>query len=66
MTDGFGARDIGLKAQKKLLGKMAKKNIAKVFIDETSASLVGVYFDNSKVLLHSSIHVLIKKTEKRL
>ena len=41
MTDNaFKAKDIGLRAQKKILSRMASKNIAKVFIDETTASLL--------------------------
>lgn len=38
--DGFKARDFGLRAQKKIFSKMANKNVAKVFIDETSANLL--------------------------
>jgi len=41
MSDNaFKAKDIGLRAQKKILSRMASKNIAKVFIDETSASIL--------------------------
>lgn len=41
MTDNaFKAKDIGLRAQKKILSRMASKNIAKVFIDETASSLL--------------------------
>lgn len=40
VMEGFKARDIGLRAQKKILSHMATKNIAKVFIDDTSASLL--------------------------
>lgn len=41
MTDNaFKAKDIGLRAQKKILSRMASKNIAKVFIDETTSSLL--------------------------
>lgn len=41
MTDNaFKAKDIGLRAQKKILSRMASKNVAKVFIDETSSSLL--------------------------
>ncbi|EEB11106.1 conserved hypothetical protein [Pediculus humanus corporis] len=38
--EGFKARDIGLRAQKKILSHMASKNVAKVFIDDTSANLL--------------------------
>lgn len=41
MTENaFKAKDIGLRAQKKILSRMASKNIAKVFIDETTSSLL--------------------------
>nr|CAG4641296.1 EOG090X0GLS [Eulimnadia texana] len=40
MSDNFRARDIALKAQKKLLSRMSTKGVAKVFIDENSASLL--------------------------
>lgn len=36
----FKSRDIGLRAQKKILSRMATKNIAKTFIDGTTASLL--------------------------
>lgn len=36
----FRARDIGLRAQKKILSRMAGKNIARAFIDDTTASLL--------------------------
>jgi hypothetical protein len=36
----FRTNDISLKIQKKLLGRMAKKNVAKMFIDDTSAQLL--------------------------
>lgn len=40
---GFDSKGIGLRAQKKLLGKMSSKKIAKVFIDDTT----GRVLDNS-------------------
>jgi len=41
MSDGFRARDIGLRAQKKILGRMAtNKNTRKIFIDDNTASLL--------------------------
>lgn len=57
MTDNaFKARDIGLRAQKKILSRMATKSIAKTFIDGTTASLLDniyrlakthvIYFQN--------------------
>lgn len=38
--NAFKAKDIGLRAQKKILSRMASKNIAKVFIDGTTANLL--------------------------
>lgn len=38
--NNFKAKDIGMRAQKKLLSRMANKHIAKVFIDDTSGSLL--------------------------
>ena len=40
MAENFRARDIGLRTQKKLLSRMASKNVAKVFIDETAGQLL--------------------------
>lgn len=41
MTEStFKARDIGLRAQKKILSRMAGKNMAKIFIDDVTASLL--------------------------
>lgn len=41
MTDNaFKAQDIGLRAQKKILSRMATKSVAKVFIDGTTSSLL--------------------------
>lgn len=41
MSDNaFRARDIGLRAQKKILSRMAGKNVARAFIDGTTASLL--------------------------
>ena len=37
---GFDSKGLGLKAQKKLLGKMSSKKIAKVFIDDTTARVL--------------------------
>lgn len=59
MTEGtFKAHDIGLRAQKKILSRMATKNIAKTFIDGTTASLLDNVYKLCK--LHVSIiHNLI-------
>ncbi|XP_050686097.1 tumor necrosis factor alpha-induced protein 8-like protein isoform X2 [Eriocheir sinensis] len=40
MGDSFRVRDISLKAEKKLLGKMSNKTIAKNFIDDTLCSVL--------------------------
>lgn len=54
MTDNaFRAKDIGLRAQKKILSRMASKNIAKVFIDETSSSLLDNVYRLTKQQLGS-------------
>lgn len=56
MTDNaFKARDIGLRAQKKILSRMATKNIAKTFIDGTTASLLDNVYRLCKI--HVSIIV---------
>lgn len=70
MSDGFKAREFGLRAQKKILGRMASKNVAKIFIDDTTASLLdSVYhmvkmFSGSKKeaegLVKNIIKVVIK------
>jgi len=49
MADTFKARDISLRAQKKLLGKMTNKNVAKTFIDDTSASILDRTYDLARV-----------------
>ena len=54
MTDNaFKAKDIGLRAQKKILSRMASKNIAKVFIDETTSSLLDNVYRLTKQQLGS-------------
>ncbi|XP_056641797.1 tumor necrosis factor alpha-induced protein 8-like protein isoform X2 [Diorhabda carinulata] len=71
MTESaFKARDIGLRAQKKILSRMAGKNIAKVFIDDTTASLLDnlyrlakQYSNNKKEaekLIKNIIKIVIK------
>nr|KAG5703098.1 hypothetical protein BaRGS_012160 [Batillaria attramentaria] len=44
---GFDSRGLGLRAQKKLLGKMSSKKIAKAFIDDTT----GRVLDNTYRIL---------------
>ncbi|CRL01789.1 CLUMA_CG015005, isoform A [Clunio marinus] len=54
MTDNaFRAKDIGLRAQKKILSRMASKNVAKVFIDETTSSLLDNVYRLTKHQLGS-------------
>ncbi len=40
MADSFDSKNLALRAQKKLLGKMSSKKIAKIFIDDASARLL--------------------------
>lgn len=40
MSDNFRARDIALKAQKKILSRMSTKGVAKVFVDDRMGSLL--------------------------
>lgn len=50
MTDNaFKARDIGLRAQKKILSRMSNKTIAKTFIDGTTASLLDNIYRLAKL-----------------
>ena len=49
VTDNaFKAKDIGLRAQKKILSRMASKNVAKVFIDGTTANLLDNVYKLAK------------------
>lgn len=40
VTEAGGAKNLGLRVQKKMLGKMTSKKIAKVFIDDTMGELL--------------------------
>ncbi len=40
LKSDFRAKDISLQVQKKLFGKIASKNVVKVFVDDTSANLL--------------------------
>lgn len=61
MTENaFRARDIGLRAQKKILSRMATKTIAKTFIDGTTASLLDNIYRLAK------LHTGNKKEAERL
>ncbi|KAI8114895.1 tumor necrosis factor alpha-induced protein 8-like protein isoform X1 [Lucilia sericata] len=65
MADGvFKSRDIGLRAQKKILSRMATKNIAKTFIDGTTASLLDNLYRLCK--LHSGNKVKAEKIIKNI
>lgn len=56
MTEStFKARDIGLRAQKKILSRMAGKNMAKIFIDDVTASLL----DNLYRLAKQYVSILL-------
>jgi hypothetical protein len=57
MSEGFKAGDIGLRAQKKILSRMANKKVAKVFIDDTTASLL----DNVYRLAKAYVSVLFQE-----
>ena len=56
MSESFKARDIGLRAQKKILSRMANKNIAKVFIDDTTASLLDNVYKLAKAYVSCHIY----------
>ncbi|CAO1393078.1 unnamed protein product [Diamesa hyperborea] len=51
--NAFKAKDIGLRAQKKILSRMASKNIAKVFIDGTTANLLDNVYRLTKQHMNS-------------
>ncbi|XP_061389434.1 tumor necrosis factor alpha-induced protein 8-like protein [Musca vetustissima] len=65
MADGiFKSRDIGLRAQKKILSRMATKNIAKTFIDGTTASLLDNLYRLCK--LHTNNKAKAEKIIKNI
>lgn len=49
----FKARDIGMRAQKKILSRMAGKNIARAFIDDVTASLLDNLYRLAKQYTHN-------------
>ncbi|CAF4038145.1 unnamed protein product, partial [Rotaria magnacalcarata] len=69
-TVNTSAQSLGLRAQKKLLGKISSKSVAKIFIDETSSrvldnlhKLTRAYSDSKKEadkLLKSIIKTIVK------
>nr|XP_014096894.2 tumor necrosis factor alpha-induced protein 8-like protein isoform X1 [Bactrocera oleae] len=60
----FKSRDIGLRAQKKILSRMATKNIAKTFIDGTTASLLDNLYRLCK--MHTGNKVKAEKLIKNI
>ena len=70
MADGFDSKNLAIRAQKKLLGKMSSKKIAKIFIDDTSARLLdNVYklvkeYTGSKKVAEKHTKDLIKTVIK--
>lgn len=63
MTENaFRARDIGLRAQKKILSRMATKTIAKTFIDGTTASLLDNIYRLAKLHVRI-ISIFIKRVK---
>lgn len=79
MTEnGFKAKDISLRAQKKILSRMASKNMAKVFIDDaTSCLLDNIYklikqhvstlaFEMFQKMIYFSLQTNSKKDAERI
>jgi hypothetical protein len=57
MADAFKSRDIGLRAQKKLLGRMTShKGMVKAFIDDNSGQLLDNLYRLVKHHVSSQIH----------
>ena len=48
---GFNSKSVALRAQKKILGKMASKNIAKAFVDDTTGDLLDQLYRLAKLEL---------------
>lgn len=44
MGDDVKSKDLALKAQKKILGKMASKNFSKLLIDDKTAELLDEFW----------------------
>ncbi|KAF4530750.1 hypothetical protein B566_EDAN007972 [Ephemera danica] len=62
MAETFKARDIGLRAQKKILSRMASKNVVKAFIDDTTGSLLDNVYRLAKA--HKEAEKLVKNVIK--
>lgn len=59
MTDNaFKARDVGLRAQKKILSRMATKTVAKTFIDGTTASLLDNIYRLAKLHVSTTLTLI--------
>ncbi len=54
MSDNFRARDIALKAQKKILSRMSTKGVAKVFVDDRMGSLLDNVYRLCKTYVSTS------------
>ena len=46
---GFNSKSVALRAQKKILGKMASKNMAKAFVDDTTGDLLDQLYRLAKL-----------------
>jgi len=70
MADEVKSRDLGLKAQKKILGKMASKNLTKMLIDEKTFEILDEFYKvrreqtgnkkDAEKMLHNIIKVMLK------
>lgn len=53
MAESFDSKSVGLRAQKKLLGKMTSKKIAKTFIDDVSGRLLDNLYKVARDYSHN-------------
>lgn len=51
--DPFSTKNLALQAQKKLLSKMASKNMASIFIDDTSSEILDELYRVTKEFTHN-------------
>ncbi|XP_039182916.1 tumor necrosis factor alpha-induced protein 8-like protein 1 [Crotalus tigris] len=51
--DPFSTKNLALQAQKKLLSKMASKNMASIFIDDTSSEILDELYQVTKEFTHN-------------
>lgn len=51
--DTFSTKNLALQAQKKLLSKMASKNMASIFIDDTSSEILDELYRVTKEFTHN-------------